>query len=107
MPEWKCRQGLRQLVQLIEPFDRDGEAFFDIGFLPVLDEFLSQLIGWAEEGESEKLKQRAGRALAERLRFLAAQEQQWARTNAGFDSMLQEFGDKRGARAPLNHLSWL
>ncbi len=100
MPEWKCLEGLRQLVKLIEPFDEHALAFFHTGFLRVLDEFLDQLIRWTEGAASPELKRLAGKALAERVRLLATQEQQRARSNEGFDTMLQAFGDKRGARAP-------
>lgn len=106
-PDWKCREGLRQLVQLIDPFDQVSDAFFTIGFLPILDEILSQLISWTEGAASEQLRERAGKALAERVRFLATQEQQWSESNSGFAAMNRDFGDKRGARAPLNYIGWL
>lgn len=103
MPDWKSREGLRQLARLIEPFDRNGERFFHIGFLPLVDDVLGQLVRWTEEASSDELRRRAGEALAERVRFVATQQKQWADINEGFRAM---FGDKRGARGPLG-IGWL
>jgi hypothetical protein len=116
MPERKCEEGFRQMVALIERGDANSEIFFHTDFLRVLDAFLSQLITWAEaqspaplkQDERQKgLKDWAGTALAERLRFLSSQEQEWDAGNEAFAAAQKKFGDRRGARTPRSYLGWL
>ena len=106
MARWKCEEGLRQLVALIERGDANSEMFFHVDFLPVLDAFLSQLIVWAEAKSPSQVKDWSGTALAERLRFLSSQEQEWI-GNEAFAATQKRFGDRRGARTPLSYLGWL
>ncbi len=74
-------------------------------FLPALYLLLDQLISWTENGP-EDLRNEAGHALAETLRFLSAQQGHW-RTNRGFCETEKAFGDKRGGRTPSGNLGWL
>jgi hypothetical protein len=106
VPGPKCEEGLRQLVALIERGDANSGIFFHVDFLRVLDAFLSQLIVWAEAKSPSQVKDWAGTALAERLRFVSSQEQQWS-ANEAFAATQKKFGDCRGARTPQSYLGWL
>ncbi len=107
MPDFKCREGLRQLVELVERNDSDALIFFHVSFLPIVDEALSQLIRWAEGAASAEVKSWAGTALSERLRFLSSQEKAWSDGNEAFAAAQKQFGDRRRARTPLSYLGWL
>ncbi len=101
--------GLRQLSDALESDRGDSFVVFHKDFLPVVDAVLSKLITWAEGEASHDLKRWAGRALADRVRAVSAQEKRWRDTNPAFEERTIEFGagDKRGARAPECEIAWL
>jgi len=76
-------------------------------FLHILDDFLSQLIDWAEQTDppNTELRKWAGEALADRLQFLLAQQPDWYIENEGFRE--RQPSDRRHARTPLSYLGWL
>jgi hypothetical protein len=105
-PELKCLEGLRQLSALVEANTDESILFFHAGFVPVLDAVLNKLIEWTEDAVGD-LGDWAGPALAERLRFLSAQEEFWCTKNTAFCQTRKRFGDRRSARTPREYLGWL
>src|SRR6266513_2824407 len=82
--EWKAQRFLDGIKHWIEKGDENGFVAFHADFLSILDKFLSQLINWTEDADSEDVKQWAGRAMAERLQFLKSQERDWRVENSAF-----------------------
>jgi hypothetical protein len=74
-------------------------------FLQIFDVLLSQLIRWVEQKEMGELHKWAGKALAERLQFLLAQQQDWCLENQRFAERWSL--DRRHVRPPRSYLGWL